>query len=305
MESISKSGGILSTTIDGSSTYNSNSFEKNGSVKVCLRLRPMNKLETSRRSKNCVEVHYDTDNSLTVDSPLDGEFDFTFDKVFDDIAPQEDIHETVGMPAVEDFLDGYNTASWSMVKQERDIGLLSTGIAQAHLAIQSVFPNEWSEFTSVKNSSRNNSTPSIGGRILGSVGFPPSAIWIEDGVGMVGPSETHANEVVPQGDWVTTTVYFNDPSDDMLKLVFQISTGRILKVHIFSADADEMNTTVGSVNNPLENNIWHVVKSVPPAVTYAEVLMQAYYRAVDLIHDTNHPSLNKKHNHTNANASAN
>mmetsp|Transcript_1150 Transcript_1150/g.1171 ORF Transcript_1150/g.1171 Transcript_1150/m.1171 type:complete len:152 (-) Transcript_1150:577-1032(-) len=109
MESISKSGGILSTTIDGSSTYNSNSFEKNGSVKVCLRLRPMNKLETSRRSKNCVEVHYDTDNSLTVDSPLDGEFDFTFDKVFDDIAPQEDIHETVGMPAVEDFLDGYNT----------------------------------------------------------------------------------------------------------------------------------------------------------------------------------------------------
>jgi len=109
MESISKSGGILSTTIDGSSTYNSNSFEKNGSVKVCLRLRPMNKLETSRRSKNCVEVHYDTDNSLTVDSPLDGEFDFTFDKVFDDIAPQEDIHETVGIPAVEDFLDGYNT----------------------------------------------------------------------------------------------------------------------------------------------------------------------------------------------------
>ena len=55
-------------------------------VKVCLRLRPMNKLEYARRSKNFAEVHYDTDNSLTIDSPLDGEFDFTFDKVFDETA---------------------------------------------------------------------------------------------------------------------------------------------------------------------------------------------------------------------------
>ena len=31
-------------------------------VKVCLRLRPMNKLEYARRSKNFVEVHYDTEN---------------------------------------------------------------------------------------------------------------------------------------------------------------------------------------------------------------------------------------------------
>mmetsp|Transcript_51277 Transcript_51277/g.59914 ORF Transcript_51277/g.59914 Transcript_51277/m.59914 type:complete len:118 (+) Transcript_51277:244-597(+) len=117
---------------------------------------------------------------------------------------------------------------------------------------------------------------------------------------MVGLSETHANEAVPQGDWATTTVYFNEtikacvqprPSDEMLKLVFQISTGRILGVHIFGADAAEMiHHAGGLVNNPLENTIWHVVKSVPPAVTYAEVLMKACYRAVDLIHDTNHPS---------------
>ena len=54
-------------------------------------------------------------------------------------------------------------------------GLLSTGIAQAHLAVQSAFPDEWSEFMAEGG----------GGRILGNVGFdafPPSAIWIEDGV---------------------------------------------------------------------------------------------------------------------------
>lgn len=48
-------------------------------VQVYLRLRPMNKFETSRRSKNCIEVHDDW--VITVDSPLEGEFDFTLDKV--------------------------------------------------------------------------------------------------------------------------------------------------------------------------------------------------------------------------------
>jgi hypothetical protein len=47
---------------------------------VCLRLRPMNKLEASRRSKNCVEVHR-SGTGLTIDSPLDGEFNFSFDRV--------------------------------------------------------------------------------------------------------------------------------------------------------------------------------------------------------------------------------
>jgi len=167
-------------------------------------------------------------------------------------------------------------------------GLLSTGIAQAHLAVQSAFPDEWSEFMAGGGG---------GGRILGNVGFdafPPSAIWIEDGVGMVGLSENNASTAIPTGDWATVTVHFNDtlkscvqprPEDEMLKMVFQKSTGRILGVHIFGADAAEMIHHAGSlVNNPIENTIWHVVKSVPPAVTYAEVLMKACQRAVDVIH---------------------
>lgn len=49
-------------------------------VHVCLRLRPMNKLEESKRSKDCIEMH-DNPKLVTVDSPLQGTFDFTFDMV--------------------------------------------------------------------------------------------------------------------------------------------------------------------------------------------------------------------------------
>ena len=112
--------------------------------------------------------------------------------------------------------------------------------------------------------------------------------------GMVGLSENNASATIPKGDWATVTVHFNDtlkscvqprPEDEMLKMVFQKSTGRILGVHIFGAGAAEMIHHASSlVNNPIENTIWHVVKSVPPAVTYAEVLMKACQRAVDVIH---------------------
>ena len=59
-------------------------------VQVYLRFRPMNKLEISRRSRCCVKVHSPNEDeaqdendlaSVTVDSPLEGEFDFSFDKV--------------------------------------------------------------------------------------------------------------------------------------------------------------------------------------------------------------------------------
>ena len=49
-------------------------------VKVFLRLRPMDKLETSKRSKDCIELH-DNPKIVTVDSPLLGVYDFTFDQV--------------------------------------------------------------------------------------------------------------------------------------------------------------------------------------------------------------------------------
>jgi hypothetical protein len=49
-------------------------------VKVFFRFRPMDKLETSKRSKDCIELH-DNPKIVTVDSPLLGVSEFTFDQV--------------------------------------------------------------------------------------------------------------------------------------------------------------------------------------------------------------------------------
>ena len=78
-------------------------------VCVCLRLRPMTKLERNRRSRSCIEVH-EGGREFTVDSPLDGEYDFCFDHVFDTESTQEDVYETVGAPIVDHLLSGVNCA---------------------------------------------------------------------------------------------------------------------------------------------------------------------------------------------------
>lgn len=50
-------------------------------MRVFLRLRPMNKLEQSRRSKNCIDLQKDP-TIVTIDSPLEGEIlDYRFDHV--------------------------------------------------------------------------------------------------------------------------------------------------------------------------------------------------------------------------------
>ena len=55
-------------------------LERESSIQVYLRLRPMSKLETSRRSRSCIELEEDN-KQFFVDSPLDGEYDFCYDKV--------------------------------------------------------------------------------------------------------------------------------------------------------------------------------------------------------------------------------
>jgi hypothetical protein len=49
-------------------------------IRVGLRLRPLNKLEASRRSRCCIDIQ-EGSTDFTVDSPLDGEYDFHYDKV--------------------------------------------------------------------------------------------------------------------------------------------------------------------------------------------------------------------------------
>mmetsp|Transcript_42159 Transcript_42159/g.127906 ORF Transcript_42159/g.127906 Transcript_42159/m.127906 type:complete len:1293 (-) Transcript_42159:43-3921(-) len=78
-------------------------------IRVCLRLRPQNKLEESRRSRNCVELHKGS-TSITVDSPLEGEYDFSFDRVFDEYATQPEVFDNTALPLARKLLEGYNCA---------------------------------------------------------------------------------------------------------------------------------------------------------------------------------------------------
>jgi hypothetical protein len=65
---------------DASTSRGSSSAVMEEPINVFLRLRPKNKLETMKRSKDCIELH-ENPNMITVDSPLLGDFKFLFDQV--------------------------------------------------------------------------------------------------------------------------------------------------------------------------------------------------------------------------------
>uniref|UniRef100_A0A7S4J4X1 Kinesin motor domain-containing protein n=1 Tax=Odontella aurita TaxID=265563 RepID=A0A7S4J4X1_9STRA len=94
-------------------------FPNGSNIRVCLRLRPMSKLETSRRSRSCFEIH-ECSRNFTVDSHLDGEYDFCFDQVFDTNVSQSELYNDIGLGTVSDLLSGINCALMTY-------GLTSTG----------------------------------------------------------------------------------------------------------------------------------------------------------------------------------
>ena len=159
-------------------------------------------------------------------------------------------------------------------------GLLSTGLAQCHVAVRDAFPDEWATYVAGHGSHV--------GEAVKEDAHAATALWIEDGVGAVGLSAEQAADAHGP-DASSIAVPFNDtikacvqprPDDEFLKLVFQRSTGRILGVHIFGRDAAEMVQHAAVLVNG-EKTIWTAIKEVPPAVTYGEVLMSACFRAVD------------------------
>ena len=81
-------------------------------IQVFLRLRPMNKLELFRRSKNCIVVHpYNFHKKqVTVDSHLDGEHEFSFDEVFEEVDSDQLVYDRAVSPLASKFMDGYNVA---------------------------------------------------------------------------------------------------------------------------------------------------------------------------------------------------
>ena len=75
-------------------------------IRAFLRLRPMSKLEISRRSRNCFDIH-DDNAKFTVDS-LSGENDFCYDKVFGPDVSQTELYNSFGSQIVQDLLSGIN-----------------------------------------------------------------------------------------------------------------------------------------------------------------------------------------------------
>lgn len=100
------------------------------SIHVCLRLRPVNKFELSRRSINCVSIgescgekasyaavvekQQDSNESsadaVKIDSPLEGGFNFLFDKVFREDSTQSAVYDDVVAPLASYALEGFNCA---------------------------------------------------------------------------------------------------------------------------------------------------------------------------------------------------
>ncbi|CAH0367780.1 unnamed protein product [Pelagomonas calceolata] len=156
-------------------------------------------------------------------------------------------------------------------------GLLSTGLAQGHVAVRGAFPEAW-----------RATFPPVGRRVEGSKmdAFPAVAFWIDDGVATVGVTEQAAR--MAHGDDIgTASAKYSEtvkacvqprPDDEFLKIVYLKTSGSILGVHIFGKDASEMiNHGAAFVNRG--QTIWDVIHSIPPAVTYDEVFLRAARRA--------------------------
>ena len=78
------------------------------SIKVYLRLRPKSRLETMKRSKDCIVLHEDP-KLVTVNSPWQGEHKFSFEQVFDEFSTQEEVYEESVAEIPEKILQGIDS----------------------------------------------------------------------------------------------------------------------------------------------------------------------------------------------------
>jgi kinesin family protein 3/17 len=83
--------------------------KKTETVKVAIRVRPMNATEKSKNSVNCVEIDR-SNNTVTVlksEGPADPK-SFSFDAVYDQYSTQRSVYDEVAFPMVESVFEGYN-----------------------------------------------------------------------------------------------------------------------------------------------------------------------------------------------------
>jgi len=174
------------------------------------------------------------------------------------------------------FVAGDAAGAHAIVKPA---GLLSTGLAQAHLAVRSAFPTKWKDRFPLQGKRKTQGASFER--------YPAIALWIEDGVGYAGLTEEQAHDEYGTDRVGTTIVRYEDcvkacveprPSDEYLKLIFHLDSGVILGCHIFGKDAAEMINHPASFINR-DQTIWDALHSVPPAVTFGEIFIKAAQKA--------------------------
>ena len=65
----------------GNDEKDSEGNQSQENIRVGLRLRPMNKLEISRRSQSCIQINESDSAVISIDSPLDGMLEYKYDQV--------------------------------------------------------------------------------------------------------------------------------------------------------------------------------------------------------------------------------
>lgn len=80
---------------------------KSESIKVAVRVRPMNQKEKDEQSTICVEVNNAT-HSVSVTKQKSEMRTFQFDDVYPMSSTQEEIYNQVAFPIVESIFQGYN-----------------------------------------------------------------------------------------------------------------------------------------------------------------------------------------------------
>ena len=81
--------------------------QKSESVKVAVRVRPMNSREKEENSTICVEVNPST-NQISVSNPKQETKTFQFDYVYPITSSQREVYDEVAFPIVESIFQGYN-----------------------------------------------------------------------------------------------------------------------------------------------------------------------------------------------------
>ena len=159
------------------------------------------------------------------------------------------------------------------------VGISSTGLAQAHLALRRALESEF-----------ELAHPKWPRHI---VRAPPVMIWTEPTIAFVGMSAARAVELHGEAEVGSEIVHFNEttpsithPIEGFLKLVYRVADGRVLGVHVVGNAAEEIiHHAAVLVNANGYDSIYCLIAEVPAGHTYSEAFRIAAVRAAERVED--------------------